>query len=93
MLTNGQAGRWLVLRVLVEVGVGRFLVEDLGIATLAKCRQRHRAALEIMTIAGKWSEVHDILVKESCRYHIDTSHRLTQRLPRVQEEAAVAAGQ
>ena len=92
VLTNGQAGRWLVLEVLGEfvmqhvaspdtvralvdrniqscdeaVEVERFLVEDLGIATLAKCRQRHRAALEIMTIAGKWSEVHHILVKESC---------------------------
>ena len=42
----------------VEVEVERFLVEDLGIATLAKCRQRHRAALEIMTIAGPRSMIY-----------------------------------
>ena len=41
----------------VEVEVERFLVEDLGIATLAKCRQHHRAALEIMTIAGPRSMI------------------------------------
>ena len=34
--------------------VERFLVEDLGMATLAKCRKHHTAALEILTIAGKW---------------------------------------
>ena len=42
----------------VEVEVERFLVEDLGIATLAKCRQRHRATLDIMTIAGPRSMIY-----------------------------------
>ena len=53
--------------------VERFLVDDLGVriewiaasrATLAKCRQDHRAAVENLIIAGKWAEAHDILVKE-----------------------------
>ena len=50
-----------------------FLVSKLGVpvewiaasrATLAKSRHNHREAVENLIIAHKWSEAHDVLVKE-----------------------------